>query len=265
MLELILHDLLRQTEERLSPSRYYPQPDALGYVKMPSYDEAIKNEEALREIAEVLYQREVPELEMEEKRYNHKGVRRVEVGEKDAFYLKKSWEYDGSASAAAKEALGMTLSNLLIVSPFEFRFYGKTVAIKEIRGKTVREMARRQRRYLHQKDYAQAYGEAIELTEALQLGDRSDVNLIYDGRRLINIDFGQLFKGKYGLAICEPSKMDALQKGRLATRNKITKVIQERQEEIVQLLQLAEQHGGPRAEVGLEILEDYLNSNKGIQ
>jgi len=254
MLELLLHDLLKRTEGNL----YYPQPDALGYVEMPSYDEAVRDKSALKRIAELLYRTIIANPRIDpDFDYDHRPIARIIVDEKDAFYLKKVQERRNVISGAATEALGMTLSNLLIGTKFAFRVYGETIAMKEIIGQRLDEVPDEILNL-----YPEAYGKACQFSVAIELDDRKPENIILTQKgEIINIDFAFLFQGSsYLLGFRVPEDRETVQTSRCQTRKLITRNIREKYDFIVQLLRLAEQHGGPKAEVGLKILTDYQNA-----
>jgi len=252
MLELVLHDLLKRTEEHFR----YPQPDALGYLEMPSYEEALRDKVALRIIAELLYKKNIPNPQIDpEFNCDHKPISKIMVDEKNAFYLKKVQERRNVVSGAATEALGMTLSNLLIDTKFEFRVYSETIAMKEIIGRRFDEISDDVLNL-----YPEAYGKACQFAVAVELADRKPQNIILTNEgEFINIDFAFLFHGtSYLLGFRTPKDREKVQESRYQTRQLIGKNISQKYDKIIHLLDLAELRGGPKAKLGLKILTDYL-------
>ncbi len=109
-------------------------------------------------------------------------------GDKKTFYVKENWE-----QKPVVEGLGMTLTNLLWKEVFNFSIpksrRNHAIVMDEIQGKTISE---------YHEEFSPKlsinYGVAIEIANALGLGDRHGRNTIISDEECTNIDFGALFK-----------------------------------------------------------------------
>jgi len=223
--------------------------ELLHHVKIPDYTRAIEHPRALEKVASALYDKPIEKARIDPFFSYRTNVKRVNAGRRRIFYIKESYE------GAVNEALGMSLSNLLVDTQFTYVFHGNTMAIDEVRGSTINKVESD-----HLNEHPEAYGEALELARALNLGDRLGINIILtDDGRIVNIDFGKLYSGMT-LQCKKPRDDRKIAQGEELAKRKIATNIDKRCEELIATLRVGERLGGSKAIAGATTLNDYLSS-----
>ena len=230
---------------------------------LPTVKEVEKEYSKLRLVCSILYECKKSDIkEIKFKNSPNSDVSSFDIifndNVENSFYVKNSWE------GSIVEAFGMALSNILLNTNYKFiiskdrknKILVMTNLGEELR-KIIKVHRQKNKENFFNEKLTISYGLALELANALYLGDRTSRNLVLTpDDNIVNIDFGFLFikdyesprnllypKDLFSPPQVIPSNTEILKKGRKLGRQIITKNIKENKNLIEKLFSTAIDRG----------------------